>query len=45
LAPDRPEPEPQTVRGITIVPGRGGHVLVTRRLDRDPAAAVTEATA
>ncbi len=33
LAPDRLEPEAQAVRGITIVPSRGGRVVVTRRLD------------
>ena len=32
LAPDRPEPERQTVRGITIVPSRGGRVVVRTRL-------------
>ena len=32
LAPDRPEPERQMVRGITIVPSRGGRVIVRRRL-------------
>lgn len=32
LAPDRPEPERQTVRGITIVPSRGGRVVVRGRL-------------
>ncbi len=34
LAPDRPEDEPAQVRGITLVPGRGGRVIVMRRLTR-----------
>lgn len=42
LAPDRPEPEAKAVRGITIVPARGGRVVVTRRLDRVPVAPVEE---
>jgi len=32
LEPDRPEPEPSKVRGISIVPGRGCRVIVRRRL-------------
>lgn len=38
LAPDRPESEAQAIRGITIVPDRGGRVVVTRRLNPDPLA-------
>lgn len=32
LAPDRPEPERQKVRGISTVPSRGARVVVRRRL-------------
>ncbi len=37
LVPDRPEAERQVVRGITIVPSRGGRVIVRRRLHPEPA--------
>ncbi len=33
---DRPQPEKPMVRGITIVPNRGGRVVVTERLDPQP---------
>lgn len=36
LAPDRPEPERPRVRGITIVPSRGGSVVVTGRRPAQP---------
>lgn len=36
LAPDRPEPERPRVRGITLIPDRGGRVVLTDRLDRQP---------
>ena len=32
VAPDRPEPERPTVRGVTTVPSRGARVIVRRRL-------------
>lgn len=42
LAPDRPEPERPCVRGITLVPDRGGRVVLTERLggetERSPVA-------
>ena len=44
LAPDRPEPERPRVRGITIVPSRGGRVVVTKRLT-SPRPAEIEAVA
>lgn len=31
LAPDRPEPERRRVRGITVIPSRGGQVVVVGR--------------
>ncbi|MFA9270329.1 MAG: cytochrome P450 [Baekduiaceae bacterium] len=43
LAPDRDEPEQQVVRGVTIVPSRGGRVVVERRLPA-PARAPAGAT-
>jgi cytochrome P450 family 135 len=42
LAPERPEPEKPRVRGITIVPSRGGRVVVRERLS-SPAPAAIEA--
>ena len=36
LAPDRPEPERPTVRGITVVPDRGGRIVVKARRHRQP---------
>lgn len=44
LAPDRPEPEHPRVRGITLVPDRGGRVvLVERREGRSGSSAVEAA--
>lgn len=39
LEPDRPEPERSRVRGITLVPARGGRVIVRRHLEPPPAGA------
>lgn len=36
LAPDRPEPERPRVRGITVVPDRGGRIVVNARRHRVP---------
>lgn len=41
LAPDRPEAERPTVRGISIVPSRGARVVVRRRLETAPVDAPT----
>jgi cytochrome P450 family 135 len=40
LAPDRPEREKPRVRGITIVPSRGGRVVVRQRLTPAPRAKI-----
>lgn len=45
LAPERPEPEKQMVRGITVIPSRGCRVVVMRRLNADAATPAEEAAA
>jgi cytochrome P450 family 135 len=39
VAPDRPEPERPTVRGITVVPDRGGRIVVRARRHDEPRSA------
>jgi cytochrome P450 len=45
LAPDRAKAEKPWTRGITIVPHRGGRVVVTERLRRQPVSGLAEVAA